>query len=514
MTKQTTQKLLARHGDHHYANIKYGYALLFMSALYVVFRYAALSYYHKCWSRSGRSTTKQGLVNVPLAYTVSILSVVLLILEFFNLHIEEFSIHLKRFGRLAYALTPLDLFLALRPSPLSIDNYLDTLRLHKWVSRVILVFGICHSVGFLLRWLVLGTFSKTWRLLNFYGFVMFVLFDVLLGVNWQRIRSINYTYFIAFHNLVMYTYLILTQLHARPGVTLLFVLNVALVLYQHGYRLFTTKSVTVDKISEKSGSALQVVKLPRALLPAQFLPGCHLRITPYAVYNPCFWLLPSHPYTVASIQEERSQYVSLVVKKNRFALEPYRQYSLQPFFKSSLSLNFFQTAESVTIVSGGSGISLGLPLFNYFKRKIQHEKKDIKLLCVWLTPNVGDLFILEQLEAAGLEVYVTRSSHEEEAIEISEGLEAFELQSLDDDFQTYEESSQVTQSTEITDEFATVVKHGRRPSLEKIIAKNVNRTIDYANKWIVSCGPTQLNKDCQHLAEKLKCQFFGEEYAM
>ncbi|KAG7831247.1 hypothetical protein KL920_000767 [Ogataea angusta] len=304
------------------------------------------------------------------------------------------------------------------------------------------------------------------------------------------------------------------QLHARPGVTLLFVLNVALVLYQHGYKLFTTKSVTVDKISEKSGSALQVVKLPRALLPAQFLPGCHLRITPYAVYNPCFWLLPSHPYTVASIQEERSQYVSLVVKKNRFALEPYRRYSLQPFFKSSLSLNFFQTAESVTIVSGGSGISLGLPLFNYFKRKIQHEKKDIKLLCVWLTPNVGDLFILEQLEAAGLEVYVTRSSHEEEAIEISEGLEAFELQSLDDDFQTYEESSQVTQSTEITDEFATVVKHGRRPSLEKIIAKNVNRTIDYANKWIVSCGPTQLNKDCQHLAEKLKCQFFGEEYAM
>ncbi|KAG7730552.1 hypothetical protein KL933_000347 [Ogataea haglerorum] len=232
------------------------------------------------------------------------------------------------------------------------------------------------------------------------------------------------------------------------------------------------------------------------------------------MYNPCYWLLPSHPYTVASIQEERSPYVSLVVKRNRFALEPFRRYSLQPFFKSSLSLNFFQTAESVTIVSGGSGISLGLPLFNYFKRKVQHEKKDIKLLCIWITPNAGDLFVLEELEAEGLEVYVTRSGREEEAAESLEGLEAFELQSLDDDFHAYEESSQVTHSPDFTDEFATVVKHGRRPRFEKILAKNVNRTIDYANKWIVSCGPTQLNRDCQQLAEKLKCQFIGEEYAM
>ncbi|KAH3662098.1 hypothetical protein OGAPHI_006279 [Ogataea philodendri] len=506
-------ELVARHGGHHYDNIKYGYVLFALSIIYLVFRQSALIYYHKAWIRSGRSTTNLGLVNTPMVYTVSIMSGIILILEFFNLNIEEYGVHLKRFGRLAYALTPLDLVLAVRPSPFQLDNYLDTLTLHKWVSRIILALGILHSMGYLVKWLAEDTLEKSLRLLNFYGVIIFVLFDVLLSVSWRKVRSINYTWFIGFHNVVLFAYVVLIQLHARPGVTLLFLINMAILAYQYVVRLISTKSFTTEAVLKAPDSNLEIVQVPRRLLPAQFLPGCHMRISRYSLFNPLFWLLPSHPYTVASVQENTGAFAKLVVKETRFKIEPFEKYWVQPYFRSSLSLEFFQTAENVTIVCGGSGISFGTPIFSHLLRKQQVENKDIKLSCIWITPNVGDLFVLKELEITGIKIYVTRSATNQEVIEDPVSDE-FELQTLEDDFQIQDEETGVPELDAESAQTTNTVHYGRRPDLGRLFVQNVNRTIDYANKWIVSCGPPSLNEECKRLADSYKCRYFGENYAM
>ncbi|ODV84334.1 hypothetical protein CANARDRAFT_201313 [[Candida] arabinofermentans NRRL YB-2248] len=532
--------VIKRHGSTHYINVKYGYFTIFLTICYLVYREVALYYYNRSWSRSGRSTTRLGLVTFPLLYLISIIAFVVLIMEVFNPHLDKLTIHFKRAGRLAYSLLPLDLVLALRPSPFKLDNYLDTLIVHKWISRIILILGISHSIGFMLRWYDVGTFSKTWDIVNLAGFIMFTLFSILLVINWKKIRSSIYKYFYVVHNVTLWSFVLMTWYHARPGVTPIAIVCISILIFQFAVKFMTLQDVQIVDTISNDGSDLMIVKMPKRLLPDGYLPGCHLRLG-YSWKSPLYWVFPSHPYTIATTFEEPGSQISLVLRKSTFKVFSNKTYSIQPYFKSSLGLNFFQTAENISIVCGGSGISLGLVLANYFKKKILEDLKDIKISFIWITPSREDLFVLKALRVEGVEVYITGSKTTEFAsssqtlqtetalstsfddVPISESdnpfSDTYELESLENRNgynidEDHEDGESLNDPDGLQTKFRNKYHYGKRPQLSQVLERHLDKTIDYANKWIIACGPPALNKDCKAIAETSRCRFFSEEYSM
>lgn len=257
---------------------------------------------------------------------------------------------------------------------------------------------------------------------------------------------------------------------------------------------------------ENPGSDYIIIKFPKTLLPENYLPGSHVRIG-YSKWSPFFLMFPSHPYTVATTYEDRNLLSSLVVKKTKFIIEPFETYSIQPIFKSSLSENFFKTADNINIVCGGSGISLGLGIFEYFKRLIVAEGKDIKIEFIWITRNEEDLFILKELNIQGVNVFI--SKRETDSLTVIQ--DEF---SLNSDIPLQDLSNASSDSFTVDEQkFENIAVVGKKPDLNTQLRKNLDKTIDYANKWILACGPPSLIADCEKIATQEKCRFFSEEYS-
>ncbi|KAG0677843.1 Ferric reductase like transmembrane component [Pichia californica] len=495
--------LVKRHGQFHTVNIKYGYIIFGLSILFISIRTLSLWFYQRSWKKSGRSTSFLNITSLPLPLSISLLTLVVAILMVINPHFEKISVSIKRLGRLSYALVPLDIFLAARPSWFSIDNYVNTIILHKWVSRLIVVLGILHSIGFLIYYAQVGTFNKVFKLVNFLGVTVFS-FSVFMMIFWKPIRNYNYQLFYIYHNFFMILFVVLIFFHARPGVTFYSFINIILLFVGLLKKYIYAKNITMTEIIENPESDLIIVKFPKGLLPESYVPGCHVRIG-YNKLSPLFLLTQSHPYTVASTFENRDLLASLVIKKTKFKLEPFETYSIQTNFNSSLNVCFFNSVDNVCIVCGGSGISLGLGIFEYLKRCIIAEGRDIKMKFIWVTSKEEDAFILQELGIQGVDVFI--SDHSTDGYEVIEdnNEENIPLTDLSNHSQDSLNSFE--------HKFSNTVVIGKRPKLEAMLVKNLSKTIDYANKWIISCGPTSMNEDCALIAKKQKCRFFSEEYA-
>ncbi|GMM45215.1 putative metalloreductase [Pichia kluyveri] len=497
-----------RHSTLHKVNIKYGYILFGLSCLFIIIRLSALQFYNKSWKRSGRSTSNLRISKLPLSITVSLVVLTIAILMVIKPHLEKISVLIKRMGRLSYTLTPLTIFLAAEPSWFPIDNYLNTLQLHKWISRIIVLLGVFHGIGFLIYYVVNNTLEKVLRPVNFIGVIIFIL-GIIMMIFWKPIRNLNYKVFYVFHNIFFLTYITLTYLHARPGVGLFHFISIGLLFAQYIRKYLYVKDITITEIIENPGSDYKIIKFPKSLLPESYLPGSHVRIGA-SKWSPFFIMLPSHPYTVATTFENRDLLATLIVKNTKFQLQPFETYSIQTNFKSSINENFFSTAENIVIVCGGSGISLGLVLFEFFKRSIIADGKDIKIKFIWITKDEKDLFILNDLNIQGVDVYITNGINEnileQDEIDMQESensaVPLIELSNnSSDSLNTYETK------------FSNTAILSKRPNLEDILQKSLSKTLDYANKWIVSCGPPSLNKRCESIATKEKCRFFSEEYS-
>ncbi|GMG25782.1 unnamed protein product [Ambrosiozyma monospora] len=334
--------------------------------------------------------------------------------------------------------------------------------------------------------------------------------------------------------------------------------------------------IMISDVVQKENSDLVVVRISKSVFNNRdgsttggFLPGSHLRLG-YQFKDWKFWALPSHPYSIASNYEDRSSQVELVVKKTRFQIVAGFEYSIHPHLPSALPLEFFQTVENISIVCGGSGLGFGLPIFNYFKEKMIKEGRDIKLNFIWITRNEGDLYLLNELAIHGVTVYVTngndfgqdqtqdqsehqqRSSlgqHQDQGNSPFDDIELSSLppnntnninnndQEMPNDPPPYTEFAKPTTSLSplphesnseqrdidsvLSQELDTtsfenkIIRNVGRPNLSELLAEHSVKTIDYANKWVVSCGPRSLNCDCQKIAEsELKCRYFTEDYAM
>lgn len=415
-------ELQRRHGETHYANIAYGYYAGIVSIAFVALLIAGRKL--GSFRPQGRSKWSKAVLRgvhsgSPLIYLV-VLYVALLtpFIHHYSL-VGHVSVYLKRLGRLSYVLAALNLFITLRPNPILRGYaYVDLIPLHKWLSRSIFVLSSIHGIGFLIKWgldpqvsIVAKAVRKPY---NFVGVIISTLLAFLIVLSLKPMRRFSYRTFYLMHTIASWAFIFLTAVHARPGVFVPYTLiNLGLVtLHLITRTAFARQVELLPKSSGDTGLGLSKIKLPRSAMPDTFYPGCHLRISLYRRINPLYYLLPSHPYTVASLSEDKN--VELIVREHAtgFRLLTGLQYTILNHY-DSFPRSALQDATRVALVCGGSGISYALPIFRYFaSNAITGQIKYLKL--IWLVRDSSDLSVLQDMstlafKTAQFEVFVTRS---------------------------------------------------------------------------------------------------------
>ncbi|ODQ79433.1 hypothetical protein BABINDRAFT_167292 [Babjeviella inositovora NRRL Y-12698] len=503
--------LIPRHGDHHTANLKYGYLTLLLSLLHTAAIPLSSYLYRKRWLVTGKANNSLRFYsNIPLTVKVGAWIVVVVALCTYKVSAETFTTNVKRAGRIAYVLIPFDILLALKPSPLA--NYLELVALHKWVSRVIVGLSLAHGVGFLGVWIARGDgqILKVFEFLNLLGVLNFLLFGTLLVISVRYFRDRLYPWFFVVHQVTVWSTVVLITFHARPGVLWYSLICTALLLLQVYLKIYYTKDILFqeDNFVSAEGSLLVVVALPRSKLSysAEIQPASHLRINRHTKYNYKTWILPSHPYTVATYDDTAA---SLIVKKTHFQLQPNVTYSLfGPPFKSSMAFEqeTIASLSHVIIVCGGSGISYGLPILSRLQKIRQdasHTQSNENLMrqlkLVWCVRNKADIFVLDHLKVSGrVEVYVTSGVDTSK-----DGGNDIEMESLDES----------TSNPFADPKRGYTVSYGR-PNLPTLVG-DFNQTLtDSSNRWIIACGPQGLVDDCRGVSKKFGINFNQEVYRM
>ena len=355
----------------------------------------------------------------------------------------------KRLGRVAVALMPPLLFVTLRPSPLPRTLYLRILPIHKWISRIVVLASLLHSILYIYYMVIKGVFwMKIKKLPNIYGVLAMFLFIVIGFTSIRKFRRYNFKLFYYIHYISTWLTVIMIHFHARPGVPYYTAMNVMILSYQIGYRIYHTRStrVMVTPISP----TLSLFEFPvDSLAKKAILPAGHVRVSRYdmnIVKRVLFQLVPfQHPYTIASLPDEDT--VKLIIRNGNFklknggvyyitgAFEPVinflerprdikeflKNYSRKsnPFQVTSLGLlhsplYYVVNARRVLICVGGSAIAFGLPLLRIL------NFNGIMVRLIWVIRDFRDLKLLEFFKNnfEGMEIYVSGDFSSEQDIQL------------------------------------------------------------------------------------------------
>lgn len=489
-----TADIQPRHGANHTRNIKYGYIVFGLSVVYAILFVVARLFEVRQWSKSGKRprSTWARVAHLPVWFHTGIWLAVTLGLTFTSVSpLSESSVVIKRMGRLAFCLVPLDLVLALRPSVLG-ASYVELLGIHKWLLRLIVGISLIHGIGFLVKWIAEGTLVKATKWANFAGVLVAIVLTILLVISVRPLRRKFYAYFYMWHNISVAVFVVLMYWHARPGVTDFIAVAVFLVAVQTMLRVYYSYSIPAISIVDKSLATLRVLRLNKPILYPTWTPGSHLRLG-LALTDWRSWVFPSHPFTICLDFELAT--VDLVVKKGlRFEVFLSLKYRVSAPF-TTVPQPWFSTATNVHIVCGGSGISLGIPLHRYFGRK-----STALSTLHWCVSNDADTFILQELAPdEDVEVYITGNGVDfvEEADDPRTGL-------LDDDIEL-----------EPLDPFADQPQlthfHRGRPNFEAILS-SLSETSEMANKLLVVCGPPSLVQEVTAWGNARNIAVFSEIY--
>ncbi|SCU98760.1 LADA_0H15192g1_1 [Lachancea dasiensis] len=532
--------LLPRHGETHFANIPYGYYALLVCVAFVLNVIAArlvLADRPTSCNRWYHSVIRQWYNASPLVGLVTLF--VPLMIPFVHHYSiwEHATVYLKRLGRLSYVLATLNLFLTLRPNLLLPRYvYLELVPLHKWVSRSIFFLAFLHGLGFLIWWAVtseVSVFENAARnVWNLVGVVDLFLLTFLVLVSIKPMRRLSYRFFYLTHTVVSWAFVFLTALHARPGVFAPFtIINSGLLFLHIISKTVYARAVELnaaDTEPERS-SGLVRISLQRKAMPDFFPPGCHLRISPYRRFNPLYYLLPSHPYTVASLPSDNT--VECIVREHvrGFKLLTGLRYTVQNHYES-VPRKCLESATRIAIVCGGSGISFGLPLFQYFADS-ERATEIRHLQFIWLVRDKNDLSVLAGMSSLKsndprFHIYVTRNLPKDDTdtsaskTEIgSSGPEPrhddleFELDSLDNQLdQNGAFLREEGTGSKLTDA-ASTVHLGRKLDWAADLAQLVHEDA-LETTWLVACGPTGLNDAAKRYAFQNKINLASERYAL
>lgn len=448
--------MFKRHGSDHFANIKYGYITLGLSLLYFV----AIVLLHKKRAKY----VKQ----IPVYFHVIIWC---LFIAGINVHLfgdmpEHLGVFLKRLGRVSYALTTFNLLLTLRPN---VVNYLSLIDLHKWMSRIIIVLGIVHLVGFFGKWILEGTPSKALKPLNLIGFLMFLPFVFLLVVSIRYYRRKAYKLFYILHNATILVYFVVINFHARPGVLFLSIINISLLLIQILFK-FNVKRVSLNKVTSYGSLDLAVFERPSNYPTSS--PGSHMIIL---LVNWTLWFLPPHPFTVINYHEHLNLIIS---NTNKFHFDPSRTYSITFPYSSNLSLMEFE-AQLVLLFVGGAGISYAISILTFY------ATANINFRLVWSVRGTKELELLKSYTLnCDIDLYVTGSPSD-----------------LPGD---PEQEDRLMENIELGD---------MQPALSFKYSSGRPRLSDFqVPDLLIACGPETMINDAQQYANTNQVKFIKEFY--
>ena len=520
-----------RHGDHHFVNIKYGYIVLGTSLLVALYLLLFKFIYIQQWKRNGiHNRTLTYLQHPPTWFVMLVLTAISIVLLQDKIHSmsTEYITVAKRSGRIAYSLIPLNIFLILRfaNSPnLNPGYYLQNLNLHKWLSRLIFALSLLHGLSFAIKWIIEGTGAKFFKFWNFLGIVVLIPFVVLIVVSVRYMRRKSYRVFYIVHNVTAWFMVFLITLHARPGVWPIAIVAIAMLALQL-YLRFAGYKVNSVKVIDIPLSSLQIVKIPLPLNFPLWSPASHIRIN-YSILNLQSWISATHPFTIASIYEDSRTSLVLIKKKTQLSFDPQVTYLMTgPYI--SVPPPLFNTAQVVSILCGGSGISFGLPIYQYFKA----TNASVEVNLTWCILSKDDLFVVNQLNLSHVQVYVTGADAEEESSseqvvpEFVIGGEEDEVENhglLKEDIELQPivpnpvDPNEIDEGKSNQDDLITGGRRYRlgRPKLDEIFAINNPTTIlDPSTTWIIACGPDGLIQDSQKWAKEHNYQFFSEKYEM
>lgn len=507
------------HGHHnHRANVKYGYYTLLASIAYIGVIATCRYIYAYRWQKQGRPGTRgvwRAIVHTPFWVHLLLWFAIYLVLLFVGLlnFPKYYAGFLKRTGRVAYCLVPLDVILAFRPALFGGSGYLEHIPFHKWLLRIILFGTTIHGLGFFVKWLIEHRFwDRFFDIYNVLGEIPTFLAVLLAVVLARPIRAKVYGFFYIWHNATVVSFATMIIVHARPGVTDIAILTIVLCGVQVYLRVSRTYRLPKITIVDKDQLALRVLKLTKPThYPAEWSAGSHLRLTT-KMASFTYWLLPSHPYTIALLPLDDS--VVLVVKKTfRFQVFSSVDYTITlPYM--SLPPPFFKTAENVHILCGGSGISMGVPLYRYFS-----TNSSVVANLTWCISNKEDDYVLDELTVPkAMDIYVTGSQSstlfvnngETEQYGLLDEADNFELQSLSSD---ESEDPNPFADTNAVRKKPGVSYHKGRPIFDEIF-RPFGETDDAANKWLIVCGPPGMIQDAKKWGRQHKVQVFSELYEM
>ncbi|PSK40499.1 hypothetical protein C7M61_000144 [Candidozyma pseudohaemuli] len=497
----------SRHAGHghgnHFANVKYGHIIFGISVAYALYVSVARYLYLRKWNNQAKAPT--GLVK-SAAYGnlwVSVVFWTFLILFLSFINVENLAtmwvIVIKRLGRVGYCLVPLDAVLALRPACLGPHAlYLEHLALHKWLSRVIVVATTAHGIGYWVKWIIeLRFWAQNVRYQNFLGVVPFLMSVLLLAVSIRPARRKIYAFFYIWHNATVFAFTFFMLWHARPGVTDVLIFSFCIYGLQVFLRIKFTHRLEKMTIVDPEDSQLRLVKLQKPPnYPAEWIPGSHLRMS-WKITNWKYWVYPTHPYSIGSLPGDAT--IDLVIKKGfRFEMFSSLEYSISlPY--CSVPPPLYQTADNVHVICGGSGISLGVPIYRYLK-----QNSSVITNMTWCVRNDNDVFVLPSTMDP-IDVYVTKA---ETTLFVNNNQEEDHgLLNKDVELELLDGSG-----TSSPPELAVNFKKGR-PIFDEIFA-HFGDTAEPDNKWIVVCGPSALIEAVKKWGKVNHVHVFEELYDM
>lgn len=385
----------------------------------------------------------------------------------------------KRMGRLSVALMPPLLFLTLRPSPLPETLYLSLIPIHRWLSRVVVVESLLHTILYVWFMHLRGSLVRVFKPANFAGVIAMVIFGLIGVTSVSNMRRWNFQVFYYIHYLGTWMTVGLLHYHARPSIPFYTSLNVAILSWQIIYRVSHTKITTITTVP--ISPSLTLVEFPRNdLSSAPILPSGHVRLSQQHA-NWLKWLfhqlLPlQHPYTIASLPTD--DVVKLIVRNSSFPFTTNTRYRVTGAFEPKLNfmskvkpgqllrstsssgnlnsasllqspLTYFLHARRALICVGGSAISFALPLL----RILNFNGVTVKL--IWASKDYRDLKVLNHFKHnfEGMEIYVSGATGSEQDIQIdyidtcSDSDDVSTVSSLDENDHGYNERTPLTGGT-------------------------------------------------------------------
>lgn len=434
LTNIVSNLLGAGMSDRKRTTVFYGYITFIVTLLFIFIlpswnRLSSNLYYRfiqlNRWLKVDIKTTVLRM-NPMSAQMIIFWSVVLSILSLLETNWDLRYIA-SRLGRVPVYCLPTVLFLTLRPSPLNDVLYLSLLPIHKWLSRLVILQSLLHTLAYIYIFTQNGTMYKIARFDNQNGVIAMVAFTIIFLTSLPSIRRGFYNVFFINHYICTWIVTITLYFHVRPGIPYLTMLNCGILLYQIYYKFKISKVAYISTM--KVSSQMLVADMPNDAIAAKFnLPGCHIRLIDYNDNYSKFWnilkmiLLPvQHPYTLASLPVDKSQ--KLIVRIGTYKLQDHPKYLItgaylphlsfiqklspnasnlgnNPFLRiqnthnihNSNNLNSLLVSTQVKkclIVVGGSAISFALPIL----RVLNYNGAMVKI--IWVIRDHEDLKALD-----------------------------------------------------------------------------------------------------------------------